>query len=186
MNTKYSDIILFAVTVLVSNFLWKLSVTGLEEEHAAVLLFGRIDITAPFAWMAQRIADEVFWLIGLFRDTCVRMSADSFRFPTSFTTFIVYSCTPIKQCFIWLCIMLTTRGGWLHKVWYIPFGWLCAYGFNLVRIASIAMLTEFHPERFVLLHDYVFKYLFYGVLFLLWVLFMECLRPKNSTPKPQN
>ncbi len=128
--------------------------------------------------MARHITDEAYWLIGLVRDTCVRVSDDSFAFPTSFTTQIVYSCTPIKQCFIWLCLMLTTRGGWRHKWWYIPLGWLCAYGFNVLRIVSIALLTEFHPSWFDFLHLYLFKYLFYGFLFLLWVLFIERLRPR--------
>ena len=172
----YSDILIFILTLLAANVLWKFSVHGLDTEGAAVTLFGW-DITVPFAWMAGRIADESYWIIGLFRDTCVRVSADSFAFPTSFTTKIVYSCTPIKQCFIWFCLLLTTRGGWLHKLWYIPLGWVCAYGFNVLRIASIALLTEFHPSWFDFLHDFLFKYLFYGVLFLLWVIFINRLRP---------
>lgn len=179
---SYSDLIVFIVTVLTANLLWKLSVHGLDVPGAAVTLLGW-DVTPPFAWLAKRITDESYWLIHLVRDTCVRVADDTFYFPTSFTTRIVYSCTPIKQCFIWLCIMLTTRGGWWHKLWYVPLGWVCAYGFNILRIVSIALLTEFHPSWFYFLHTWLFKYLFYGVLFLLWVFFVERLRHKSVERK---
>jgi hypothetical protein len=31
------------------------------------------------------------------------------------------------------------------------------------------MAIEHHPDWFELLHDYIFKYIFYGMLFLLWL-----------------
>ena len=47
-----------------------------------------------------------------------------------------------------------------------------------VRIAAIALLIEHHPTWFHTLHDYLFKYLFYAMLFGLWVLFVEKIRPR--------
>jgi hypothetical protein len=38
------------------------------------------------------------------------------------------------------------------------------------------LFIEFHPEWFDLLHEYIFKYLFYGMLFLLWVWWTEKIR----------
>ncbi len=73
-------------------------------------------------------------------------------------------------------LLLTTHGGWKHKTWFIPLGWLCIYLFNIARIAAIAMLIEAHPTWFEILHTYVFKYLFYIMLFALWLLFTEKIR----------
>ena len=92
-----------------------------------------------------------------------------FHFTTGTGTRIVWGCTGLKQSFIWIVIMLIARGQRKHKLWFIPLGLVCAYLFNILRITLIAIAIEQHPDWFHLLHDYIFKYLFYGMLFCLWV-----------------
>ena len=43
--------------------------------------------------------------------------------------------------------------------------------------APDSWLREHHPEWFHMLHDYLFKYLFYAILFGMWVIFVEKIRP---------
>lgn len=172
--SPYTDIIIFVVTLLVANYFWKFTIHG-DEGDTLVTWFG-VNITAPFDFLARHITREVYWLIGLFRDTCTLTSPTSYYFDSGVGTSIAWSCTPLKQSFIWLCLLLTVRGGWKHKIWYIPLGWICIYIFNLLRIFSISLLTEFHPDWFELLHTYIFKYLFYGMMFLLWLLFINKVR----------
>lgn len=69
----------------------------------------------------------------------------------------------------------------LRKLCYIPFGWICCHAFNILRIFLITLMIENHPTWFHPLHDYVFKYAFYGMLFLLWVVFIEKIRPSKET-----
>ena len=35
----------------------------------------------------------------------------------------------------------------------------------------VSLLTHHHPEWFEVLHTYIFKYLFYGFFFLLWLIY---------------
>ena len=63
----YLDIIIFVVTLLVANYFWKFTVYG-DEGDTLVTWFG-LNITAPFDFLARHITREVYWLIGLFRDT---------------------------------------------------------------------------------------------------------------------
>ena len=128
-----------------------------------------MDISAPFDWLAQHIAHIVFWLVQLTNDAVHFFEPNLIRFETGSGTCIVWSCTGLKQSFIWIVIMLMARGDWRHKLWFIPFGLVCAYLFNILRITLIAMAIEHHPEWFDMLHDYVLKYMFYGMLFLLWL-----------------
>ena len=65
--------------------------------------------------------------------------------------------------------MLAAAGSWRRKLWFIPLGWGCIYVFNLLRIIIVAFVVEYHPEMFEILHSYIFKYLFYFMLFMLWV-----------------
>lgn len=91
------------------------------------------------------------------------------------------SCTGFKQAFIWMFLILTARGPIWHKIWYIPLGWICVYGVNVLRIAAIAGIVEFHPEMFELFHRYVFKYLFYFILFMMWVFWLEKFAPQTPS-----
>ena len=174
----YQDVIIFMITLLVANYAWKWTMLG-DENGDCVTWLG-MDVTAPFEFMACHIASVVFWLINLFRDTAYMVGEHTIRFESGSGTTIIWGCTALKQSFIWLCLILTVRGGWKHKIWFIPLGWLCCYLFNILRIFLIALFIEHHPEWFHMLHDYIFKYLFYAMLFGLWVIFVEKIRPSAS------
>jgi exosortase/archaeosortase family protein len=163
----YTDILLFVVALLAANYFWKFTVLG-DEGGDQVTWLG-MDISRPFDWMAQHIAHVVYWLIHLTNDAVVFFEPSTIHFATGTGTKIVWGCTGLKQSFIWIVIMLVARGSWKHKLWFIPLGLACAYLFNILRITLIAMAIEHHPEWFHLLHDYVFKYMFYGMLFCLWL-----------------
>ena len=183
----YLDVIIFMITLVVANYAWKWTMVG-DEYGDAVTWLGW-DITAPFEFMVCHIASVVYWLISLFRDTASMTDPHTIHFVSGSGTRVIWGCTALKQSFIWLCLILTVRHikgaqsayvTWLHKLWYIPVGWLCCYAFNIFRIFMITLLVEFHPTWFHVLHDYIFKYLFYAMLFGLWVIFVEKIRANVS------
>ena len=174
----YKDVIIFFVTLMVANYFWKFTMVG-DEDGELVTWFG-LDVTAPFEFMACHIADAVYWLVSLFRDTATRVDAHSIRFASGSGTTIIWGCSGLKQAFIWFWLMVTVNGGWKHKLWFIPLGWACCYAFNILRIFLITLFIEFHPSWFGFLHDVLFKYMFYLMLFGLWVLFVENIRPSVS------
>ena len=184
----YTDVIIFMVTLLAANYFWKFTVSG-DENGDLVTWFG-VDITAPFEFMACHIASVVYWLVSLFRDTAFMTDPHTIHFTSGSGTTIIWGCTALKQSFIWFWLIATVRP-WnfqlstinfqLSKLWYIPLGWLCCYLFNILRIFLIALFIEHHPEWFHLLHDYIFKYLFYAMLFGLWVIFVEKIRVLPSS-----
>lgn len=182
----YKDIIIFVVTLLVANYAWKWTFTG--DEDGDIVTWLGFDVTAPFEFMARHITWAVYWLVSLVRDTIHLTNLHTIRFDSGNGTAIVWGCTGIKQSFIWLCLMLTVRSipgyekqNWLNKLWFIPLGWLCCYAFNILRIFLITLFIEHHPDWFPILHDYIFKYLFYAMLFGLWVWFVEKIRCVSST-----
>ena len=184
----YTDVIIFMVTLLAANYFWKFTVSG-DENGDLVTWFG-VDITTPFEFMACHIASVVYWLVSLFRDTAFMTDPHTIHFTSGSGTTIIWGCTALKQSFIWFWLIATVRP-WnfqlstinfqLSKLWYIPLGWLCCYLFNILRIFLIALFIEHHPEWFHLLHDYIFKYLFYAMLFGLWIIFVEKIRVLPSS-----
>lgn len=156
-----------------------------DEFGEQVTWFG-LDVTAPFEFMTCHIASVVYRLIGLFNDTVSMADEHTIRFVSGSGLSVIWGCSGLKQSFIWMCLILTviplTNGRlWLHKLWYIPLGWVACYVFNILRIFLIALLIEYHPDWFEMLHDYMFKYLFYAMLFGLWVIFVEKIRPLASS-----
>lgn len=176
----YRDVIVFAVTLQIANFLWKWTVIG-ENSSTQVLWFG-LDITAPFVMVSNHVAQVVYQIVHLFRDTVHLEGTHIIRFDSGSATSVVWSCSAIKQAWIWLALMLTSRGPWLRKLWFIPLGWLGIHVFNVLRISAISMLIEFHPEWFPILHEYIFKYLFYGMMFLMWVLWIDRIASGGKIP----
>ena len=182
----YRDVIVFVVTLLVANYFWKWTMNG-DEYGEQVTWFG-LDVTAPFEFMACHIASVVYGLLSLFRDTVYMADENTIRFASGVGTTIIWGCSGLKQSFIWLCLILTVRPIFkssnsqilkfsIAKSLYILLGWLCCYVFNILRIFLIALLIEHHPDWFEVLHNYIFKYLFYAMLFGLWVIFVEKIRP---------
>ena len=182
----YRDVIVFVVTLLVANYFWKWTMNG-DEFGEQVTWFG-LDVTAPFEFMACHIASVVYGLLSLFRDTVTMPDEHTIRFASGAGTTIIWGCSGLKQSFIWLCLILTVRPIFkssnsqilkfsIAKLLYILLGWLCCYVFNILRIFLIALLIEHHPDWFEVLHNYIFKYLFYAMLFGLWVIFVEKIRP---------
>jgi exosortase/archaeosortase family protein len=92
---------------------------------------------------------------------------------------IVWGCTGIKQSFIFLSVMLLARGSWKNKLWFIPLGLFLCYLINVVRITAITAIVKHHPEAFEMLHGYLFKYLYYGLIFLIWIFWEEVIVKKK-------
>ena len=164
----YLDVAIFMVTLFVANFLWKWMIHGDGGEPPQAAIFDAY---------ARHIAAVVYAVVHFFRDTLYLVNETTMRFVEGGGTTIVWSCTPLKQMFIWVCLMLTTLPLWnKHKLWFIPLGLVFIHFVNLARICAITAFMEFHPEWFEVLHTYIFKYLFYGLMFLFWVLYIEKVR----------
>ncbi len=92
---------------------------------------------------------------------------------------IIWGCTGVKQLYILLLVILFSRGIWWKRFVYFLMGSLVLLLFNVMRISIITLFIKSNPESFEILHDVLFKYLFYGLIFLLWILWEEKLSGKN-------
>jgi exosortase/archaeosortase family protein len=96
---------------------------------------------------------------------------------------IIWGCTGIKQSFIFFFILLFSQGPWKHKIWFIPLGLFASYVFNLFRISIITISMENHPLWFHFLHEYLFKFLYYGFIFGIWLIWEEKFNHKKDIEK---
>lgn len=167
----FAGIIYFVVILFVSHFIWKFTVIG-DESDQFVTFFG-MDISAPFVFMARHVAFVVSELLN-FLNFPVELSTNNIiRHDNNVAVMIVWSCTGLKQAYIFTCIILFYSGSFKKKLWFIPLGLLLVYLFNIFRITAITALIKANPNWFYLLHEHVFKYMFYAMIFGLWVIWEE-------------
>ena len=160
-------ILYFMLILACCHFFWKFTVVG-DESDTLVTFFG-IDLSAPFNHMtgtvAAGVARTLTWL-GIPH----HLHGTSIYFTANTGIKIIWGCNGLKQMYIFLCIIAFYSGSWRHKLWYIPAGIIAVHLFNLFRLTAIAAAVKDHPQYFDFLHTYLFKYLFYGIIFLMWAL----------------
>jgi len=170
----YRGVILFAVILMGSNVFWKYNVLGDESTRLdSEVTFWGFDISVPFVWLAHNVAHVCESVLHFFGSKVMLDSNNSLKHPNGNSVQIIWACTGLKQAYIFFCIIAFYRGAWINKLWYIPLGLVVVYLFNVFRITFITACIESHPGWFDFLHMYLFKYVFYGIIFLMWVLWEE-------------
>lgn len=176
----YQGIVLFLIVMFASNFFWKLTVNG--DENGLEASFLCFDLSVVFANLCHHLAEVVHlglnWLgvtTYLYDTTVYHPNGEGVR--------IVWGCNGVKQSFIFTMIMLFARGPLKHKLWFIPLGLFCVYLINVSRLLLLTYIVRDNPEAFDFWHGGVTKYGFYGLIFLIWVLWNDYLVPRLSDTK---
>jgi len=174
----YRGVIGFAIILMLSNVLWKYNVLG-DESNTIVTLWSW-DISAPFIWMARHVAVVSANLLDFFGWNVTISSDNIIQHDTGSRIQVIWACSGLKQAYICFCILAFSRGPWIKKLWYVPLSLLVVYIFNIFRITFIIAIFKNHPQSFDLLHLYIFKYLFYGIIFAMWVYWEEKIAVKKG------
>lgn len=199
--TPYKSILYFLFLLFFFHFSWKISIGG-DRNDDYMLLFGK-DITPDWFYTIQLwLTKATAWFIHLFPNTD-DLIVDKILLYFSDSEMqlrVAWGCTGVKQMGIFVCIMIFYRCFTLKKkenasgysavflpywkkLWYIPLGCVILTIYNIIRIGSIVMLVRYHPERFDSLHDGIFRYIYYAIIFLLWVIWEEFFVHKRKTHK---
>ena len=173
----FKGIIYFVIILFASNYFWKFTVSG-DESDVLVTFFG-MNISAPFNFMVRHFSYTISEVLHFFGSDVIQRN-NILAFENGNAIRIIWGCTAIKQAYIFFCIIAFTRGSWKNKLWYIPLGLLVVYLFNLFRMTVIVATVKNHLEWFHFLHEFLFKYSFYGVIFLMWLFWDEVIAVRNS------
>ena len=182
----FQGVIFFAVILMAANFFWKYNVLGDEAAslNSSVTFWG-LDISTPFTWAARNVAKVCEFVLNMCGWKVTLKPDNSIGHPNGNSVLIIWACTGLKQAYIFFCIIAFYRGPWAKKLWYIPLGLSAVYMFNIFRISFIIASIENHPGWFTFLHEYLFKYIFYGIIFLMWVFWEEKIAPKKKAINPK-
>lgn len=176
-------IIGFVVAMMLANWFWKIFV--FDGDYEPDVTFFGLNITGPFLFLQVEIVRVVGLVFELFNIPFALHRGNVFEFGNGQSMEIVWACTGLKQAFIFSCIMLTSRGPRVHKCWYIPVGWVLIHIINIARISLVGVVINHNPAAFSVMHDYFFKYIFYLIIFLIWVIWEEYFFKKELKKKAE-
>lgn len=175
---RLKGVAIFAILVVVIHFTWKFTVT--EDELNNRISWLGIDLTTIFEKAADTVTDQSAELLSVAGVEPERLSGNRLQFEHGRRLRVDWSCTGLKQAVVFTIIVLVFPGRARHKLWYIPAGLMLIWAFNVVRITAVAAFFSRNPESFDFLHEYLFKYLFYGLIFLLWLIWVEKFVPVTT------
>jgi len=64
-------------------------------------------------------------------------------------------------------------GNFKNKLWFIPLGIILIDLLNILRIATLCILVKYKPGWLAFNHSYTFTLIVYGIIFLLWLLWIK-------------
>ena len=168
----YKAVALFIIITVVIHFAWKFWQNSFEYAPITQFMYDLM------VWMSTEVYRESSWIIsGMIEIEKVETSLNMI-FPEGSMMWVNSGCSGLKQMMQFALLMMVFPGPWKKKLWFIPLGLVIMHITNIFRIVGMAIVIDNWPQYGEFSHDYIFRPLFYVVIFLLWVWWVEKLRPR--------
>jgi len=179
------DVLYFAILLLGFHFLWKY-----WENSWNFRLFSEESIFIPiFHFLTRLVFNSADFFISFLLKGHFHLIGLSWHFDNGGYIEIVDGCSGLKAFFQFIVIILFSSGPWRHKIWYIPMGLVILFISNIIRIIGLLLVVYYYQTAYAFAHNYFFRPFFYGVIFLLWVIWVEYFKngkTKNIRRKRKN
>lgn len=93
---------------------------------------------------------------------------------------IVEGCNALSIIILFVSFIIAFAQRFKKTIAYIFTGIALIYAVNIFRIAILAIALFRYPEHQHILHGVVFPAIIYGMVFLLWLIWVRLLTPKRS------
>jgi len=86
---------------------------------------------------------------------------------------VIEGCNSVSVIILFLAFIIAFKGSFKNTIWFGFLGSLLIYIVNLFRIAILSVGLYKYPNQERLLHDFIFPAMVYGMVFLLWILWVN-------------
>ena len=90
-----------------------------------------------------------------------------------FVARIIEGCNALSVMILFTAFIIAFTGKWKHTVLYIISGIVLIHVLNVIRIALLSAALFHFPEYEHLLHGVIFPLFIYGVVFILWIIWVN-------------
>ena len=131
-----------------------------------------------FEFLRVMLYKESVWVLTHLTSYDFKFIFDKYKIiyvPDNSYVAVTRGCTGFKPFMEWIFLMTIFPGPWKKKLWFIPLGLIITHLVNILRITGLSVAVIYFPHYWEHLHDYVFRPLFYVVMFVLWLWWVEKL-----------
>lgn len=93
---------------------------------------------------------------------------------------IIEGCNAISIIILFIAFIVAFSESFKKTVLFIFAGSVIIYAINVIRIVILAIMLYKFPDHKELLHGVVFPGLIYGMVFVLWMIWVRMLNPKSG------
>lgn len=86
---------------------------------------------------------------------------------------IIEGCNALSVMIMFVSFIVAFSGKFIKTLLFIFSGLLIIHVFNIVRIALLSMAVYYFPEHQEFLHAVIFPLIIYGIVFLLWIIWVN-------------
>lgn len=161
---------LFIVITLAIHFAWRIWARQFNYAPVSDFMYSIMDA------MAVEVYRESVWIIRGLYDIITVDETMHMYFPNQCIMYINESCSGLKQILQFALLIIFFPGPWKKKLWFIPLGAVILHLTNIFRVVGLAVVMNHWPWYWEFSHDYVFRPVFYVVIFGLWLVWEERIR----------
>lgn len=99
---------------------------------------------------------------------------------------IVNGCNGISAIGLFVGFIFAYPGMWIPRILFSVFGIAVIYLVNVTRIVILSYTQFYWPELFNFTHDYSTTAIFYFVIFILWMIWVNYGEPMDSGPSKKS
>jgi exosortase/archaeosortase family protein len=131
-------------------------------------------------FLVNQLYDQSLWVVQNIMGIQVKSIANAIYCENGAGIAVVESCSGVKQILQFALLMLIIPGPWKHKLWYIPLGMFIVHLTNILRISLLVVVAKHSPANIEYYHDNWLRIMFYVVIFLLWLLWVEKIAGRKT------
>jgi exosortase family protein XrtF len=98
----------------------------------------------------------------------------------SYLASIIEGCNSVSVIILFIAFIVAFTQGFKKTFFFIFVGSCLIYIVNVLRIVILAIALYHYPNHEKILHGVIFPGIIYGMVFLLWMLWIKVLVPKNE------
>jgi len=126
----------------------------------------------------QTVSKQVQWVLQSLGYGCERIlhehqASVKIILNGDYVSRVVEGCNALSVMILFAAFVVAFSGKWLQTIGFILCGSVLIHMLNVLRIALLSLALYYHPEQEPLLHGVVFPLFIYGVVFGLWVIWVN-------------
>ena len=170
------EVLIFCLITIVVHFLYRYWANVLDYKpiRSVVILFSD--------FLAQQVISGSSWFLSDVLNIDVRVINEKIYLPNDGWVGVGMGCSAFKQMVQFFFLMVLYPGRWIHKVWYIPAGFIVIQLVNIIRIVTLSLITHYSLSQNLwdFSHDYILRPLFYVAIFSMWVIWIEFISKRTE------